>query len=166
VGRHVSSERRRSLRSRFFFALLAIIVLLALAAFAAHEIWDRSQESPAPRRGPATTPSAPRPTPPKPTPTPPVTPTPTPTPGATVTPAGAITLALTVTGKSCAVFVGVPGGDILVDRSLVRGQSVRLDEQRLSVVLGDGSAVRVYVNGRLRPPGEPGRRVTFTALKG
>jgi hypothetical protein len=148
VGRHVSSGRRRSLRGRLFLALLAIIVLICVAAFAAYRIWDRSRESPAAPHRPRTR----------------VTTSATPSP--TTTPVDAVTLALTVTGPSCQVFVRVPGGDILVNRSLVRGQSVRLDEQRLSIVLGDASAVRVYVNGKLRPPGKPGRRVTFTALKG
>jgi hypothetical protein len=75
-------------------------------------------------------------------------------------------MTLTVTGASCQVFVRVPGGDILVNRSLTRGQSIRFDEQRLSVVLSDASAARVYVNGRLRPLGKPGERVAFTVLKG
>jgi Domain of unknown function (DUF4115) len=147
VGRHVSSARRRWLRGRLFLALLAIIVLICVAVFAAYRIWDRSRERPAaPHRPRARVTTA-------------TTPSPATTPGT-------VTLALTVTGPRCRVFVRVPGGDILVDRSLVRGQSVRLDEQRLSIVLGDASAVRVYVNGKLRPPGKAGRRVTFTALKG
>lgn len=75
-------------------------------------------------------------------------------------------MTLTVTGASCQVFVRVPGGDILVDRSLVRGQSIRFDEPRLSVVLSDASAARVYVNGRLRPSGKPGERLEFVAQKG
>lgn len=142
VGRHVSSGRRRSLRGRVFLALLAIVVLICVAAFAAYQIWDRSRDHPAPPRGPATASAS-----------------------ASATPA-ALTLVLTVTGPKCQVFVRVPGGDILVNRSLLRGQSVRFDEQKLSIVLGDASAARVYVNGKLRPPGKPGVRATFTALKG
>jgi hypothetical protein len=76
------------------------------------------------------------------------------------------TLALTVTGPRCQVFVGVPGGDILVNRTLVRGQTVRFDDARLNVVLSDAGAVQVYVNGARRPPGEPGRRTAFTAVRG
>lgn len=142
------------MRGRLFLALLAIIVLMCVVVFAAYRIRERSRERPAPRqppRGPVTTSAAP---------------SPRPTTAPSPTPAAAVTLALTVTGPSCQVFVRVPGGDILVNRSLVRGQSVRLDEQRLSIVLGDASAVRVYVNGKLRPAGKAGRRVTFTALKG
>jgi hypothetical protein len=142
VGRHVSSERRRSLRSRIFLALLAIAVLICVAAFAAYQIWDQSRSRPAhpPIRHDRSTASA--------------------------VPVSALTLTVTVTGPKCQVFVRVPGGDILVNRSLVRGQSVRFDERQLSVVLGDASAAQVYVNGRLRPAGKPGQRVAFTALKG
>jgi hypothetical protein len=138
VGRHVSSERRRSLRGRIFLALLAIAVLACVAAFAAYQIWGQTRDRPPVRHG--------RPSP-------------------SATPA-TVTLTVTVTGPKCQVFVRVPGGDILVNRSLARGQSLRFDEQSLSVVLDDGSAARVYVNGRLRPPGKPGERVAFTALKG
>jgi hypothetical protein len=139
VGRHVSSERRRSLRGRFFLALLAMIVLLGAAAFAAYRIWDHGREHAPVRHG---------------------------RPAASATPAASVTLTVTVTGAECQVFVRVPGGDILVNRSLVRGQSVRFDEQNLSVVLGDGSAAQVYVNGKLRPPGKAGQRVAFVATKG
>ena len=140
MGRHVSYERRRTLRGRFFLALLAIVALSGVATFAGHRIWDRAGSSPA-RRSPV---AAPKTSP---------------------APATAVTLTLTVTGPSCQVFVRVPGGDILVDRNLRRGQSIRLDEQRLSVVLSDPTATRVYVNGHLRPPGEPGRRAEFIAQK-
>jgi hypothetical protein len=138
VGRHVSSGRRRALRGRFLLALLAIAALVCLAAFAGYRIWDETRGRPLSRHG---------------------RPSPSPTP---VT----VTLALTVTAPKCEVFVRVPGGDILVNRSFVRGQSLRFDEQRLSVVLSDASAARVYVNGRLRPPGKPGQRVAFNVLKG
>lgn len=75
------------------------------------------------------------------------------------------TLSVTVTGPRCQVFVGVPGGDILVNRTLVRGRSVRFDDPRLNVVLSDAGAVVVYVNGRRRPPGDSGRRVAFTVVR-
>lgn len=138
VGRHVSPERRRSLRGRVFLALIAIVVLICVAAFAVYRIWDHAREgSPAPHARPTAARST----------------------------AGAVTLALTVTGPRCQVFVRVPDGDILVNRELRRGQSLRFDEPRLNVVLGDGSAARVYVDGRLRPPDPPGRRVAFDAVK-
>ncbi|WP_345360304.1 RodZ domain-containing protein [Actinoallomurus liliacearum] len=79
--------------------------------------------------------------------------------------APAATLTLTVTGPRCQVFVGVPGGDILVNRTLVRGQTLRFGDARLNVVLSDAGAVQVYVNGVRRPAGEPGRRAAFTAVR-
>ena len=109
-----------------------------MAAFAAYQIWDRSHDHPAPRHGPAT---------------------------ASAAPATAATLAITVTGPKCQVFVRVPNGDILVNRVLLQGQSVRFTEPQLGVVLGDTTAVSVYVNGRLRPPGKAGERVAFTAVR-
>lgn len=151
VGRHVSSERRRSLRGRLFLTLLAIAALLGVAGFAGYRIWDSSTLSGSPAAAPSPKPST--------------RPSTAVSPATDVTPTSAVTLALTVTGPTCQVFVRVPGGDILVNRSLARGESVRLDEQRLSIVLGDASAARVYVNGTLRPPGKPGERVTFVAQK-
>jgi hypothetical protein len=119
-------------------ALLAIVVLGCAAAFAAYQIWDHTRVRPPIHHG---RPSA----------------TPAPVP---------MTLTLTVTGPKCQVFVRVPGGDILVNRSLTRGESLRFDEPRLSVVVDDGSAARIAVNGELRPPGKPGQRLTFTVAKG
>lgn len=116
-----------------------MVVLLCAAAYAAYEIWDHGRDHAPVRHG---------------------------RPAASATPAASVTLTVTVTGAKCQVFVRVPGGDILVNRSLVRGQSVRFDEQRLSVVLGDGGAAQVYVNGRLRPPGRAGQRAEFVAIKG
>lgn len=139
VGRHVSSERRRSLRGRLFLALLVIAVLICAAAFAAYQIWDRSSRARTPARHGRVPASA--------------------------TPAAVETLTVTVTGPKCHVFIQVPGGDILVDRSLTRGESVRFQEPRLSVVLDDASAARVSVNGRLRPPGRTVGREAFVATR-
>jgi hypothetical protein len=44
VGRHVSYGRKRSLRGRFFLALVGIVALIGVAAFAAHRIWDHSHD--------------------------------------------------------------------------------------------------------------------------
>lgn len=110
-----------------------------MAAFAAYRIWGQAHDHRPTRHG---------------------------HPAASATPAASVTLTIIVTGPKCSVFVRVPGGDILVNRNLVRGQSVRFDEQQLSVVLSDGGAAQVYVNGHRRPPGKSGRRVAFTAVKG
>ena len=113
-------------------------VLICAAAFAAYQIWDQAGVR-QPVRHPRAT--------------------------ATPVPVAAVTLTVTVTGAKCQVFVRVPGGDILVNRSLPRGESVRFEEPQLSVVLGDASAAQVYVNGKLRPPGRAGQRVAFIAAR-
>ncbi|GAA4634688.1 hypothetical protein GCM10023196_077180 [Actinoallomurus vinaceus] len=133
MGRHVSPERRRSLRASTAVAVAGILLLTGAVGFAGYSIWAQVR-------------------------------TPTPVRPTTAT-APTATLTLTVTGAGCQVFVGVPGGDILVNRTLARGQSVRFDDPRLNVVLSDAGAVQVSVNGVRRPPGEPGRRVEFTAIR-
>ncbi|MEV0408621.1 RodZ domain-containing protein [Actinoallomurus sp. NPDC050550] len=133
MGRHVSPERRRSLRASTAVAVAGILLLTGVLGFAGYSIWAQVRT---PTRARPTTATAP-----------------------------AATLTLMVTGPRCQVFVGVPGGDILVNRTLVHGQSVRFEDPRLNVVLGDAGAVQVYVNGVRRPPDEPGRRVEFTAVR-
>jgi Domain of unknown function (DUF4115) len=134
VGRHVSSERRRSLRSAVAIAVTGIIALLSAAGFAGYEVWLRTR-------------------------------VPSPAPARQVGSVATVTLTVTVTGARCQVFVGVPGGDILVNRTLVHGQTVRFDDPVLNVVLSDAGAVQVAVNGRPRPAGTPGTRAEFAAVK-
>ncbi|MCO6006092.1 hypothetical protein NE236_13950 [Actinoallomurus purpureus] len=134
MGRHVSPERRRSLRGATIVAFTGIAVLVGALGFAGYSIWAHVRDPEPARHTTAATTTA--------------------------------TLALTVTGSQCQVFVGVPGGDILVNRTLVHGQAVRFDDARLNVVLSDAGAVQIYVNGVRRPPGEPGRRAEFTAVRG
>lgn len=148
MGRHVSPTHRRSLRGATAAALAGIVVLVAAAGFATYGIWSRAREPATARQAGST---AAR--------------TGAPSPATAATSSSAPTLALTVTGPSCEVFVGVPGGDVLVNRVLVRGQSVRFDDLRLNVALSDGGAVQVYVNGRPRPPGPAGVRVQFSAVR-
>ena len=113
-------------------------MLICAAAFAAYQIWDQAGVRQPVRHSRAS---------------------------ASATPVAAVTLTVTVTGAKCQVFVRIPGGDILVNRSLARGESVRFEEPQLSVVLGDASAAQVYVNGRLRPPGKAGQRAAFVAAR-
>lgn len=70
-----------------------------------------------------------------------------------------------VTGDSCNVFVGVPAGTVLVNEEHKRGDVLTYDEPLLSVVVSDGSAVEVTINGELQPPSQPGERQTFTVKK-
>lgn len=73
------------------------------------------------------------------------------------------TLQLNVTGEKSRVFVRIPGGDVLLDDVLTHGRHAEFDQAALDVVIYDGGAVRVIVNGKQRPPGKSGERVEFTA---
>lgn len=74
-------------------------------------------------------------------------------------------LVIRVTGDSCNVFVGVPEGVVLANEQHRRGDVLTYDEPLLSVVVSDGSAVEVTINGEVQPPSEPGQRQTFTVKK-
>jgi Domain of unknown function (DUF4115) len=66
-------------------------------------------------------------------------------------PAPPAALTIEVTGAQCLVFVRRPGGEVLVNQTLSSGQSVHFEGPPFDVVVGDATAVKVYVNGRLRP---------------
>lgn len=78
-------------------------------------------------------------------------------------PAAVPTLRLDVTGAKSRVFVRIPGGDVLLDDTLTHGRRAEFDQAALDVVIYDGGAVKVLVNGKQRPRGRPGQRVQFTA---
>lgn len=72
------------------------------------------------------------------------------------------TLSITVTGRQCDVFVSTPANqNVLINRTLQHGESFFSDEPRLDVVVSDASAVDISVNGRPRPPGNPGQQLSF-----
>lgn len=73
------------------------------------------------------------------------------------------TIEIECLAQVCPVFLRVPGGDVLVDRDLERGEKATYYEPRIDVVLNDAGAVRVLVNGEERERGEEGERQTFTA---
>jgi len=86
--------------------------------------------------------------------------------GASTTPedaAAAPTLQLSVTGAKAHVLVRIPGGDILLDDTLTQGRHAAFNQSALDVVIDDGGAVKVVVNGKQRPMGTPGQREQFTA---
>lgn len=84
---------------------------------------------------------------------------------APVTPGAVPTVYVECLAEICPVFLRVPGGDVLVDRDLTRGEKATYFEPRVDVVLGDGATVRVLVNGEERKRGEEGERQTFTAIR-
>ncbi|MEU8194294.1 hypothetical protein AB0C10_10980 [Microbispora amethystogenes] len=65
----------------------------------------------------------------------------------------------------CPVFVRVPGGDVLVDRDLARGEQASYFDPELDVVLDDASTVEVFANGTVRSPGPPGERQAFSVTR-
>ncbi|GAA4198110.1 hypothetical protein [Microbispora amethystogenes] len=65
----------------------------------------------------------------------------------------------------CPVFVRVPGGDVLVDRDLARGEQASYFDPELDVVLDDASTVEVFANGTARSPGPPGERQAFSVTR-
>ena len=76
------------------------------------------------------------------------------------------TLQLSVTGARSRVFVRIPGGDVLLDDTLTRGRHAEFDQNELDVVVYDGGAVQITVNGKRRPMASSGQRVQFTAHGG
>ena len=64
------------------------------------------------------------------------------------------------------VFVRITGGDVLFNREMVKDERARFFDAKIDVVLADSAAVRVRVNGAVRPPGRPGERQEFTASRG
>ncbi|MFI0423102.1 hypothetical protein [Spongiactinospora sp. 9N601] len=104
--------------------------------------------------------NAPEPRPPQPR----QAPTPTLTPPTVTTSPATPTVYIECRADRCGmVFVRVPGGDVLLDRELLRGEQATFTEPKLDVVLADASGLTVEVNGVPRPPGEPGEREAFTA---
>jgi hypothetical protein len=87
---------------------------------------------------------------------------PTPTP----TPKGVATVDITATKRVTYLEVAVPGGATLFRGELPRGYRLVYTEQRLEVVVGDTSAVRVLVNGKERRLTGIGGRETFVASRG
>lgn len=63
------------------------------------------------------------------------------------------------------VFLKVTGGDVLLDRELVRGERFQSFDAKVDVVLADSAAVRVQVNGAVRSPGKAGERQEFTVSR-
>ena len=65
----------------------------------------------------------------------------------------------------CPVFVRVPGGDVLIDRDLTRGEQAAYFQPELDVVLDDAGTVEVFENGTARSPGSPGERQAFSVKR-
>jgi hypothetical protein len=65
----------------------------------------------------------------------------------------------------CGVFISAsPGNEVLFNGFLEQGKVLNFDDPRMNLVVSDGSTADVYINGKLQPKSEPGRRNTFTIV--
>lgn len=84
------------------------------------------------------------------------------------TPVRPPTLQIKVTGAPTRVYVAVPGGDpsgLKLNGLLNTGEVRRFDDARLDVVVTDGAAVEVSINGEVQAKGRPGQRQNWTAVR-
>ncbi|MDL4815754.1 serine/threonine-protein kinase [Actinomadura opuntiae] len=81
---------------------------------------------------------------------------------------GHSTLVVRARTGSCRIFVSVPGTamKVLTDGVLPQGEARQYGESRINAVIYDASACEVWVNGRQKPLGKPGERVSYTLTKG
>ncbi|WP_182881975.1 MULTISPECIES: hypothetical protein [unclassified Microbispora] len=86
-------------------------------------------------------------------------------PSAAASPPSVPTVRVVCQADRCPVFVRVPGGDVLVDRDLARGEQASYFDPELDVVLDDASTVEVFTNGAARSPGPPGERQAFSVRR-
>ncbi|WP_459800958.1 hypothetical protein [Herbidospora sp. RD11066] len=76
------------------------------------------------------------------------------------------TLQIACQAESCPVFVRIPGGDVLLNGQLSKGEQVAYFDGKLDVVLDDASLVKIWENGKPRPPVAPGEPASFTVSRG
>ncbi len=76
------------------------------------------------------------------------------------------TLQIACQVESCPVFVRIPGGDVLLNGQLTKGEQVAYFDGKLDVVLDDASLVKIWENGKPRPPAPPGEPASFTVTRG
>ncbi len=76
------------------------------------------------------------------------------------------TLQIACQADNCPVFVRIPGGDVLINGQLSKGEQVAYFDGKLDVVLDDASLVKIWENGKPRPPVQPGEPASFTVTRG
>ncbi|MBP2708469.1 hypothetical protein JOL79_32285 [Microbispora sp. RL4-1S] len=145
MGRHRSDPVGIA---RTVFVVLAVALLLALLALGVKSLMATLGSGTAPATA---TPSS----------SPSVTPAGSPRPTAPQVP----TLRIVCQADRCPVFVRIPGGNVLIDRDLTRGEQASYSDPELDVVIEDSGAVRVEENGTPRPPGQPGERQSFSVTR-
>jgi hypothetical protein len=78
-----------------------------------------------------------------------------------------LSLMIQVTGKPTRVFVTVSGNtsQVLEDSVLSTGDIRQYDDAPLDVVVADGSAVKVYIYGKLQAKSSPGQKGEWHVAK-
>ncbi|GAA2138181.1 serine/threonine-protein kinase [Actinomadura napierensis] len=81
---------------------------------------------------------------------------------------GDSTLVVRARTGACRIFVSVPGTamKVLTDGTIPKGEARQYGADRINAVIYDASACEVWVNGREKPQGKPGERVSYTLKKG
>ncbi|WP_152990500.1 hypothetical protein [Sphaerimonospora mesophila] len=150
MGRHRSDPMGFA---RLALVSLAALLLLALVVIGARALLSALGSEDVPEAAPSPTASASTPA--------------TASPAETGRPPGerVPTVRIVCQADRCPVFVRVPGGDVLIDRDLTRGEQTSYFEPELDVVLADGSVVQVFENGELRAAGAPGERESFSVTR-
>ncbi|ETK34697.1 hypothetical protein [Microbispora sp. ATCC PTA-5024] len=142
MGRHRSDPLGIA---RLALAGLAVVLLLALLVIGARSLFSAlGSDEAAPASGPPSTSIAG-----------------SPTPAASRVP----TVRIVCQADRCPVFVRVPGGDVLIDRDMTRGEQASYFDPELAVVLDDAATVAVEENGTARPAGQPGERQSFKVTR-
>ncbi|WP_344888871.1 serine/threonine-protein kinase [Actinomadura meridiana] len=87
--------------------------------------------------------------------------------GAVPDDAGSSILIVRARNDACRLFVSVPGpgGSVLTNETLHKGEQRRYDWPRLNAVVYDTSACDVWVNGVQEATGVPGERKSYTLTK-
>jgi serine/threonine protein kinase len=66
----------------------------------------------------------------------------------------------------CGIFISSsPNNRVLFNGHLAQGEARQADEQKMNLVVSDGSACDVYINGKLQEKGPPGKKKTFLVIK-
>ena len=146
MGRHRSDPLGIA---RLALAGLAVLALLALIGVGAKALFSSLGPGGAPATGvPSTPPTAPQ----------------SPEPSES-SPGKVPTIQLVCQADRCPVFVRVPGGDVLIDRDMTRGEQASYFNPELDVVLDDAGTVQVFENGAAQAPGVQGERKAFKVTR-
>jgi hypothetical protein len=65
----------------------------------------------------------------------------------------------------CGLFISAsPDNEVLFNGFIAQDEVRQFDDPRMNLVVRDGSTVDVYINGKLQPKTQPGKRETYTII--